>query len=139
MIEKKKLSTPRLFNNLKNEISILSKINSPYVIRLVDLQRTENNFYLVTELCNGGDLNNLRRVRKRFQEAEARVILQQLVQGFKEIYSHQVMHRDLKLANILVHFPNEDFSDIEDIRDPIDRELMLTEKLKKIQLVQGSI
>lgn len=49
------------------------------------------------------------------------------------------MHRDLKLANILVHFPNEDFSDIEDIRDPIDRELMLSEKLRKIELVEKNV
>jgi len=39
IIDKTKL-TPRLFHNLTNEINILSKINSPYVIRLRDLQKT---------------------------------------------------------------------------------------------------
>jgi serine/threonine-protein kinase ULK2 len=105
-VVKKSSLTPRLFNNLKNEINILTKINSPHVIRLTDIQRTENNFYLVMELCNGGDLENLKALRGgRFQELEARIILQQLVAGFKEIYKQQVMHRDLKLANILVHLP----------------------------------
>jgi len=33
-----------------------------------------------------------------------------LVGGFKEIYKQQVMHRDLKLANILVHFDDESFN-----------------------------
>ena len=86
-VVKKSSLTPRLFNNLKNEINILTKINSPYVIKLNDIQRTENNFYLVMELCNGGDLENLKELRGgRFKELEARIILQQLVAGFKEIY-----------------------------------------------------
>ena len=33
----KKILTGRLFNNLKNEINILTKIQSPYVIKLHDL------------------------------------------------------------------------------------------------------
>ncbi len=68
------LST-RLFENLKNEINILAKINSPNVIKLVDIVRTENNFYLVMELCNGGDLEKLKEIRGKFSEIEARVIL----------------------------------------------------------------
>ena len=96
--------TQRLLNNIKNETNILTKINSPYVIKLYDLQRTENNFYLIMEYCNGGDLENLKDIKGRFREAEAKIILQQLVKGFKDIYSLQVMHRDLKLANILIHF-----------------------------------
>lgn len=78
--------TPRLFTNLKNEINILAKIESPQVIKLHDIQRTENNFYLIMEFCNGGDLEKLKDIRGKFTEIEARIILQQLVAGFKEIY-----------------------------------------------------
>ena len=66
----------RLFNNLRNEINILTKVHSPYVISLKDLQKTPNNFYLIMEYCNGGDLDNLRDIRGRFKEEEARIILQ---------------------------------------------------------------
>jgi serine/threonine protein kinase len=105
IIEKKSL-TPRLFNNLKNEINILAKINNQNVIRLHDIQRTENRFYLIMELCNAGDIENLKDLRGgRFTELEARIILRQLVSGFKEIYKQQVMHRDLKLANLLLNLP----------------------------------
>lgn len=65
----------RLFENLKNEINILAKINSPNVIKLVDIVKTENNFYLVMELCNGGDLEKLKEIRGKFSEIEARIIL----------------------------------------------------------------
>lgn len=58
------------------------------------------------ELCNAGDIENLKDLRGgRFSELEARIILRQLVCGFKEIYKQQVMHRDLKLANLLLNLP----------------------------------
>jgi serine/threonine protein kinase len=34
---------------------------------------------LITEYCNGGDLLNLKEIRGKFKEGEARIILQQLV------------------------------------------------------------
>ena len=38
-------------------------------------------------------------------EEEARLVLTQIVNGFRAIHSSQVLHRDLKLENILLHFP----------------------------------
>lgn len=87
IINKKKLDT-KLFAYLKNEINLLAKIESANVVRLYDLQRTENNFYLVMDYCNGCDLERLKMLRKNFNEIEARLILQQIVEGFKEIYKH---------------------------------------------------
>ncbi len=75
-IIQKKILTPRLFTNLKNEITILSKIDHPGVIKLKDIQRTENNFYLIMEFCNGGDLEKLKEIRSKFTELEARIIMQ---------------------------------------------------------------
>ncbi len=77
----------RLHKNLRNEVNILAKINSQNVIRLHDVQRTENRFYIIMELCNGGDIEKLKELRGgRFTELEARIILRQLVNGFIEIY-----------------------------------------------------
>ena len=81
VIERKNL-TSRHFDNLQNEIKILAKIRSPYVIKLKDLTKTANRFYLIMEYCNGGDLDSLKKLRKRFKEKEARLILKQLVLGF---------------------------------------------------------
>ena len=136
IIQKKQLN-PRLFTNLKNEINILAKIESKYVIKLVDIQRTENNFYLFMELCNGGDLDKLKEIRGKFSETEARLMLQQLVLGFQEIYKQKVMHRDLKLANILVNFPGKDLSFKE---APLEqRPERLRETLKHMDLVANRI
>ena len=56
IINKKSLN-PRLTQNLKNEINILSQIDHRNVIRLYDIQKTTNNFYLFMQYCNFGDLD----------------------------------------------------------------------------------
>ena len=105
-IIKKANLNPMLQQNLKSEIGILSRIRSPYVIGFYDIQKTMNNFYLFMQYCNGGDLDELRQLRGRFTEQEARYFLSQIIKGFKAIHDMNVLHRDLKLANILVHFKN---------------------------------
>jgi serine/threonine protein kinase len=56
------------------------------------------------QYCNGGDLEHLREIRGRFTEQEARYFLSQIIKGFKAINEMNVVHRDLKLANILINF-----------------------------------
>jgi serine/threonine protein kinase len=47
-------------------------------------------------------------VRRRLTEDESRIILKQIVIGLRDINKGKVIHRDMKLANILLHFPGED-------------------------------
>lgn len=60
------------------------------------------------QYCNGGDLEHLREIRGRFSEQEARFFLSQILKGFKAIHQMNVVHRDLKLANILINFHEVD-------------------------------
>lgn len=66
---------PKLYDFIKNEIDILSQIDHPNVIRFIEILRTSNNFYLVYEYCNGGDLERLLKKRKLLPEKEANHIL----------------------------------------------------------------
>lgn len=53
----------------------MAEISSPYVVALKDATKTANNFYLAMELCNGGDLANLCKVRGGYlKEKECRVL-----------------------------------------------------------------
>jgi serine/threonine protein kinase len=57
------------------------------------------------ELCNGGDLEGFRKARGGFlQEQEARLILRQIMKGIQAIKEKNVMHRDLKLPNVMINF-----------------------------------
>jgi serine/threonine-protein kinase ULK/ATG1 len=67
------------------------------------MKKTSNNFYLVMEFCNGGDLDAYVKKKKYLVEDEAIEIMCQLIHGFEHLYKHKILHRDLKLANILMH------------------------------------
>lgn len=69
--------------------------------------KTSSNYYLVMEHCNGGDVDGFIKARNGYlSELEARTILRQLINGLMAIKRQNVMHRDLKLSNILMNFPH---------------------------------
>ena len=91
---------------LVNEIEIMSEIQHPNVVKLITGTKTRSNFYIVMEYCNGGDLRGFIDARGGFLlEHEARLVLRQLVQGLAGIRVQNVMHRDLKLPNVLIKLP----------------------------------
>ena len=45
--------------NISNEVYLLSKVNHPNIVSMVDKMKSSNHYYLMLEYCNGGDLNNL--------------------------------------------------------------------------------
>ena len=49
-----------------------------------------------------------------------------------------VVHRDLKLANILLHFPDLDLS-FPEIKDPYAKKKAVEEKLKNIDLINSGL
>jgi serine/threonine protein kinase len=55
------------------------------------------------EFCNGGDLEQYHADKKRLTEDEATNFLKQILNGFKGLHEVGAMHRDFKLANVLLH------------------------------------
>jgi len=84
---------------------VLERSSHPNVISLIDRMKSKNSYYLILEYCNGGDLASLIAERGRLEEMEARDAVYQIVDGMHHLHTLGVVHRDLKLANLLVHFP----------------------------------
>ena len=80
----------------------MKKLEQENIVRLLDVYQTSNNMYIVTEFCEGGDLRNYLKRKKKLQEAEALSFLKDIVKGFEYMNSKDTMHRDLKPANILI-------------------------------------
>ena len=59
--------------------------------------------FIVMEYCNGGDLEGYLEKKRRLTEDEASTFLKQIINGFKGLHEVKAMHRDFKLANILMH------------------------------------
>jgi len=55
----------------RNEIKLLSTIKNPNVVKFIEMLRTTNNMYMVYELCEGGNLEEHLRSKKRLSEKEA--------------------------------------------------------------------
>ncbi len=64
--------------------------------------QTETHYLLFLELCRGGDLLHYVRRRRRIDEEVCKVIFKQIVLGVQYIHSKNIIHRDLKLENILI-------------------------------------
>ena len=61
---------------------------------------------MMMDYCNGYDIACLIKLRKTLSQIEISQILRQVVIGCKELWGLNIIHRDIKLANVLLHFPD---------------------------------
>ena len=105
VISKKMFKNNKLLKHqLKRETVIMSGKKHANLMQMHRSFETSRNYYLVLDLCEGGDLSHFMRKNKikHFEEAEATFILKQIIQGFSELQKRKVIHRDLKLENIFI-------------------------------------
>ena len=103
---------------LKNEIEIMQKLDHPNIVKFETIKKTKKHFYLIMEFCNGGELS---KALEKYQEKNGHPFTQEIVQhlmrqiidAFKYIHGKKVIHRDIKLENILLNFESEE--DKEDL------------------------
>ena len=94
------------------EISILKEINHPNIVNLIETKDKEEKLYIVHEYCNGGELYNflenyLEKNKKGLSEEAVQHIMRQLLSAMEYLSSKEIMHRDLKLENILINYEDE--------------------------------
>jgi serine/threonine protein kinase len=69
--------------------------------------KTDARYYIFMEFCNGSDLKEIMEHKKnKLNPAVIHMIMAQLVHGFYDMMAVLVIHRDLKLQNIMIHFPD---------------------------------
>ena len=105
--------SPDLFRYLKTEATILKNLNHPNIVKLREVKKTKKHYYLVMELCNGGELSKIlkqyiAKYNKAFPEEIVQYLMRQIVDAINYLHTLDIMHRDIKLENILLHFDNEE-------------------------------
>ncbi|CAG8609755.1 15880_t:CDS:10 [Funneliformis mosseae] len=88
--------------NLTREIHHHRYLHHPNIISLLEVIPTETKIYIVLEYCEGGELYDFLVVRGRLRENLARKMFGQLCRAVKYCHDRRVVHRDLKLENILL-------------------------------------
>ena len=111
-MDRKYADQPHVAKYLKNEISIMRELKHKNIVKLEDMKITPNHYYLVMDFCNGGTLSEcLRKYQKKnkkpFSVEIVQYLMRQIIDGIRYIHNKNIIHRDLKLDNILVHFNSE--------------------------------
>lgn len=84
------------------EVYLLKKIKHSNVIRLLEVFESTNHLLMVMEYAGGADLLKLIKRRGKLKETDSKFIFKQIVYGLAHIHCRSVIHRDIKLDNILL-------------------------------------
>ncbi|XP_072581823.1 serine/threonine-protein kinase 33 isoform X3 [Vulpes vulpes] len=87
---------------LEREVNILKSVKHKHIIHLEQVFETPKKMYLVMELCEDGELKEILDRKGHFSENETRWIIQSLASAIAYLHSKDIVHRDLKLENIMV-------------------------------------
>ena len=80
----------------------MKKLDHPNILRLFEIFYDDKRYYLVTELCTGGELYEEISKRKKFTEKDAAVIIKQVLEAVSYCHASYIMHRDIKPENIFI-------------------------------------
>ena len=97
---------------LQSEINILKMLDHPNIIKLKNVIDEETSLIIIMEYCNGGSLSDClyrfkEKYKRGFPEEIIQYLMRQIVDALDYIHDKNIIHRDLKLQNIMIHFDNE--------------------------------
>ena len=111
-ISKKSLIKPDTKIYFNNEINIIKNLkNHPNIVKFINIKETITNFYIIFEYLNGGDLDNflkkyINKYNKPIPEKIVKYIIKNVLKGLNSLNSQNIIHRDIKLSNILINYLN---------------------------------
>ena len=114
VIDKNRAKYSKYFKYLNSELQALSMLNHPNIVKLKKAIDSQSQIHLliVMEYCNGGSLlicleNYINKYKTPFSEEIVQYLTRQIVEALAYIHDKNIIHRDLKLENIMVNFDNE--------------------------------
>ena len=97
-----KLENDKNYEKVTREVDIMTLLRHKNVVKFFEQLNTESHHLIFMEVCQGGDLLNYVRKRKFLGEDLAKYLFRQIIMGIGYIHSKKVVHRDIKLENILI-------------------------------------
>ena len=106
-INKTKLINERHKAKIQLETSIMKSLSSSnYIVKIYETYQTKKHFCIVMEYICAGDLLSYIKKRSKLNESIAKFIFKQIILSLQYIHSKNIVHRDIKLDNILIDLNN---------------------------------
>jgi protein-serine/threonine kinase len=103
LIRKESLGTnPSRLPKIYREIAILRELSHPNIVRLHEMVETERHIGIILEYASGGELFDFILNNRYLKDNSARRLFAQLVSGVGYLHKKGIVHRDLKLENLLL-------------------------------------
>lgn len=103
VVELDSLRTPRLLELHRTEMDVLMKISHPHVLKCHQIINDDRQCFIITEVCNGGDLDMFVKREGFLTEEKAAPFIKDVFEGLLYLSEVGIVHRDLKVANIFLH------------------------------------
>ena len=101
-IDKSIIEDERTRRKVFQEVYVMKRVNHQNIIRLLEVFESSKHLMIVLEYSGGGDLLQLVKSRSNLTETEGKNIFSQVVDAVKACHSKNIIHRDIKLDNILI-------------------------------------
>ena len=105
VIDKLLVQRSQLEGKVQQEMVLHTELQHPHVLRVERVFEDARNYYMVLEHCAHRSLSAIVKALpgRRMDESRAKTLFRQVVSGVAYLHASGVIHRDLKLANLLVH------------------------------------
>ena len=91
---------------IKYETDLMKKLNHPNITKILEMFEDEKYFLIIMEYINGGNLFSFVKKRRKLSEKTAKFLFRQIILGIKYIHEQGIVHRDIKLENLLIDLNN---------------------------------
>jgi serine/threonine protein kinase len=90
-------------DELVEEIRVMRDLDHPNIVRYLHADRNEQELSIFMEYMSGGSVGSLLKKFEVFSESMVKVYMRQALSGVAYLHSKNIVHRDIKADNILLH------------------------------------
>jgi serine/threonine protein kinase len=97
-----------VIDTLLHEVAVLNSLDNPHILKIIDFFDEPDEYYLVMEKMDGGDVFDRILKKKKYTEKDAQCLARFLLEAVAYLHGRGICHRDLKPQNLLLKSKEDD-------------------------------